>query len=225
MLEFTPSWRMAYPGACIGLLAMQGVTNPKSSPELDEKKAELVSDLRERYSSYDRNGLLKIPTLAAYRDYYRPFRKTYHVWHQLASVVFTNRSIPAVAALVEAMFMAELKNMLLTAGHDLKVIAQPLKIDVADGTERYIRMNGEVQDLKARDMYITDAKGIISSIIYGPDRRTRILPKTKRVLFTVYAPPGIEESDVISHLNDIRDNVLLFAPKASVKLLKTFVAG
>jgi DNA/RNA-binding domain of Phe-tRNA-synthetase-like protein len=225
MLEFTPNWRMAYPGACIGLLAMQGVRNPKSNPQLDEKKAELEAALRERYASYDRNGLLKIPTLAAYREYYRRFKKTYHVWHQLASIVFTNRSIPTVAALVEAMYMAELKNMLLTAGHDLKAIAQPLKVDVADGTERYVRMNGEVQDLKARDMYITDAKGIISSIIYGPDRRTRILPKTKRVLFTVYAPPGIEESAVISHLEDIRANVLIFAPKASVKLLKTIAVG
>jgi DNA/RNA-binding domain of Phe-tRNA-synthetase-like protein len=216
---------MAYPDACIGVLAMHRVTNPKASPQLDERKAQLEAALRERYSSYDRNGLLKLPVLAAYRDYYKRFKKTYHVWHQLASVVFTNRSIPAVAALVEAMYMAELKNMLLTAGHDLREIVKPLRVDIAEGTERYIRMNGEVQELKRRDMYISDAKGIISSIIYGPDRRTMIQPKTKRALFTVYAPPGIDARDVLSHLEDIRKNVLLFSPKASVKLMKTFGAG
>jgi DNA/RNA-binding domain of Phe-tRNA-synthetase-like protein len=225
MLEFTPNWRMAYPGACIGVLAMHRVTNPRSNAQLDQKKAELETTLRERYSSYDRNGLLKLPTLTAYRDYYKRFKKTYHVWHQLASVVFTRRSIPSIAALVEAMYMAELKNMLLTAGHDLRAIAQPLRVDIAEGTERYIRMNGDVQELKRRDMYITDAKGIISSIIYGPDRRTMIQPKTKRVVFTVYAPPGIDARDVLSHLEDIRDNVALFSPKASVKLMKTFGAS
>jgi len=225
MFEFTPSWRLAYPGACIGVLALHGVTNPERCDPLEEKKVQLEATLRERYASYDRNGLLALPVLAAYRDYYKRFNKTYHVWHQLASVVFTRRSIPSVAALVEAMYIAELENMLLTAGHDLGTIVQPLRADVADGTERYVRLNGEVQRLKQRDMFIADGDGIISSIIYGPDNRTRIRPKTKSVVFTVYAPPGIEEDIVVSHLKDIRENVALFAPEASIEFLKTFVAG
>ena len=44
--------------------------------------------------------------------------------------------------------------------------------------------------MKPGDMMICDARGIISSIVYGPDQRTRITPKTTRVLFTVYARPG-----------------------------------
>ena len=160
--------------------------------------------------------------MASYRDYYKQFNKTYHVQHQLESLVFKDRDIPKVAALVEAMFMAELKNLLLTAGHDLNAIEPPLRIDVAKGTESYIRMNGEEQTLKAGDMMISDANGIVSCIIYGPDRRTRIRPDTDRVVFTVYAPPGIEERDVSRHLEDIRENVTVIAPGASVELLETF---
>ncbi|NIM93297.1 MAG: hypothetical protein GTO18_06260 [Anaerolineales bacterium] len=221
-MEITSSWKSEYPGSSIGVLVMHGVENPQHHPQLDEKKKDLEDTLRAQFSSYDRRSLRAIPVLASYRDYYKQFNGTYHVQHQLESVVFKNRHIPRVAALVEAMFMAELKNLLLTAGHDLNTIMSPLRIDVAKGIESYIRMNGEEQILKAGDMMIADANGIVSCIIYGPDRRTRIRPETNRVVFTVYAPKGIEERDVSRHLEDIRENVTVIAPGASVELLETF---
>jgi DNA/RNA-binding domain of Phe-tRNA-synthetase-like protein len=201
---------------------MYGVENPQQHPQLDEKKKELENALRAQFSSYDRTSLRAIPVLASYRNYYKQFNKTYHVQHQLETLVFKKRHIPKVAALIEAMFMAELKNLLLTAGHDLNAIEPPLRIDVAKGTESYTRLNGDAQILKAGDMMIADAAGIVSCIIYGPDRRTRIRPETNRVVFTVYAPPGIEESDVRSHLEDIQDNVTVITPEASVELLETY---
>ncbi|MFX0080072.1 MAG: phenylalanine--tRNA ligase beta subunit-related protein [Candidatus Hermodarchaeota archaeon] len=201
---------------------MNGVENPQEHPQLDEKKKDLEDTLRAQFSSYDRTSLRAIPVLASYRDYYKQFNKTYHVQHQLESLVFKNRHIPRVAALVEAMFMAEVKNLLLTAGHDFDLIRPPLRIDVAKGTESYTRLNGEEQILKAGDMMIADADGILSCIIYGPDRRTRIRPETNRVVFTVYAPPGIEERAVRSHLEDIQENVTVITPGASVELLETF---
>ena len=104
----------------------------------------------------------------------------------------------------------------------MNAIGLPLRIDIAKETDSYIRMNAEEQTLKAEDMMIADATSIVSCIIYGPDRRTRIRPETERVVFTVYAPPGIEERDVDRHLEDIRDNVTMIAPEASVELLETF---
>lgn len=222
MFVVTPAWKSEYPGSSVGVLVMHGVANPQQHPQLHEKKIYLEEALRTQFSSHDRKSLKALPVLTSYNAYYKQFNKTYHVQHQLESVVFKNRHIPRVAALVEAMFMAELKNLLLTAGHDLDMIETPLRIDVAKGTESYIRMNGDEQQLKAGDMMIADAKEIVSCIIYGPDRRTRISPETKRVVFTVYAPPGIEVGDVGRHLEDIRDNVEVIAPDASVELLETF---
>lgn len=224
MIEISSSWRSTYPGASIGVLVMHGVANPQQHPQLDEKKKELEDALRAQYASHDRPSLRAIPVLASYRRYYKQFNKTYHVQHQLESLVFKDRRIPRVAALVEAMFMAELKNLLLTAGHDLGAIVSPLHVDVAEGTESYIKMNGEEQILKAGDMMISDANGILSCIIYGPDSRSRIRAETEQVVFTVYAPPGIEEQAVRSHLQDIRDNVTVIAPGASVELLEAFGA-
>ena len=123
------------------------------------------------------------------------------------------------------MFMAELKNLLLTAGHDLALVEPPVGIDVAAGSERFVRIDGEEQQLKAGDMYIADAEGVLSSVIYGPDQRTRIQSGTERVLFTVYAPPGIGADVVHQHLEDIRENILVFAPEADTLSLEVLGTG
>jgi hypothetical protein len=70
-----------------------------------------------------------------------------------------------------------------------------------------------------------DGEGIVSTVVYGPDRRTRITPETREVLFAVYAPAGVGESSVRDHLADIRANVLLVAPEAETGPLVTQVAS
>jgi len=219
------AWKTTYPGAAVGILAMRGVANPKSHPALEARKEALENQLRSRFAGYDRASLKSLPTLQAYSAYYKRFKKTYHVQLQLQSVVFKGKSLPRVAALVEAMFMAELKNLLLTAGHDLETLHLPAGIDVAAENDRYIRLNGQEQKLKPGDMIISDGKGIISSVIYGPDYRTRITAETRQVLFTVYAPPGIGEEAVYAHLQDIQANALLIAPEAETEMLKVYSAG
>ncbi len=214
------TWKQSYPGAAAGILVMDDVINPAQSSALDARKVALEGELRARYADYDRAALRAIPTLQAYRAYYKRFRKSYHVQFQLESVAIKGKPIPHVAALVEAMFMAELENLLLTAGHDLDAVQPPVQLGIARGHEGYVRLNGQEQILKAGDMMISDVENVISSVIYGPDRRTRIRPGTTRVLFTVYAPPGIGEEAVVKHLQTIRDNVLLIAPDAIVEQLE-----
>jgi len=222
MLIVSEAWKRAYPGAAVGVLIMRNVVNPESHAALDKRKEELENQLRARFSDYDRAALKALPTIQAYNAYYKRFKKTYHVQLQLESVIFKGRSIPRMAALVEAMFMAELKNLLLTAGHDLEAVQMPVRLDVAKGGERYIRLNGQEQELKAGDMMMADARGIISCVLYGPDFRTRIIPETRHVLFTVYAPAGIGEQAVYDHLQDIQANVLLVAPEASTESLEVY---
>jgi DNA/RNA-binding domain of Phe-tRNA-synthetase-like protein len=224
LIDVSEKWKSAYPGAAVGVLAMGGVANPKTHPGLEQRKRTLERELRARYSGFDREAIKRIPVMAAYNNYYRLFKKTYHLQLQLESLVLQDRSIPSVAALVEVMFMAELKNLLLTAGHDLEVVESPLHIDIADGEMRYRQMNGKQAAPKAGDMVIMDAEGIISSIIYGPDQRTRIRPETKQVLFTVYAPDGIGDQSVHAHLEDIRENVSLVSPGAEVVGLEVHLA-
>lgn len=144
---------------------------------------------------------------------------------QLASIVYKGKPIPSVATLVEAMFMAEIKNGLLTAGHDLDLLQPPVTLDVAGGEERYTLLRGQAQGCKAGDMLMADQAGVISSIVYGPDERTQITAATRRVLFAVYAPAGIAAGAVQAHLQDIRDYVLIVAPAAQVQMMQVIPRG
>ncbi len=224
MLIVSETWKSAFPGAAVGILVMRNVTNPDGHPALESRKEELERRLRSRFSGYSRAELKAHPPLPAYAAYYKRYQKTYHVQLQLESVALKDKPISRVAALVEAMFMAELKNLLLTAGHDLGAMQLPVTLDVSTGGETYVMLNGKDQMLKPGDMMISDAQGIISCVVYGPDRRTPITPKTREVFFSVYAPPGIGEEAVRRHLQDIQANVTLFAPQAIVESLEVYGA-
>jgi len=224
MLRFLVSetWRTAYPGAAAGILVMRNVANPDQNAALDARKDALEHRLRSQFSGYDRAALKALAPNQAYQAYFKRFGKTYHVLLQLESVALKGKPIPRASALVEAMFMAELKNLLLTAGHDLESLQAPVRLDVANGEERYVMLNQREQALAPGDMLMVDAQGVISSVIYGPDYRTRITPDTRHVLFAVYAPSGIDEQAVYRHLQDIQANVLLVAPDAEVQSLQVY---
>ena len=218
------AWKSAFPGASVGALVMSGVDNPERSEPLDTRKRELEESLRADAARVGPEGLAGQPRFRAYLDYYRTHGKTYHVKAQWESVAVKGKPIPSRAALVEAMFMAELKNLLLTAGHDLTAVALAVRVDVTRERDRYVAINGTERVPAAGDMMMVDGEGIISSVLQGPDRRTRITPETREVLFAVYAPAGVGESAVRSHLEDIAANVLLVAPQAEIGLLATLAA-
>ncbi len=222
MFEVTSAWKSTYPKAHAGVLVLHNVSNPAQHAGLESQKAALEEQLRAQFAGQDRTAIGSHPVLKAYSEYYRQFKKTYHIQLQLESIVLKGKSIPSVAALVEAMFMAEMQDMLLTAGHDLDALQLPLTLNVATGSEQYTLLRGDEQVLKAGDMMISDQQGVISSIIYGPDQRTQITPATQNAVFTAYAPPGIPEQMVVEHLQHIRDNVQVFAPQAQVELLNVY---
>lgn len=222
MLTVSEAWKTTFPGAAVGTLVMRAVTNPPSHAILDQRKGELESQLREHFASGGRAALKSLPVIQAYAAHFEHFKKTYPVQLQLESVALKGKAIPRVAALVEAMFMAEIKNLLLTAGHDAALVQPPVQFDVATGSERYILINGQEQVTKPGDMMMTDTQGVISSVIYGPDQRTRITADTRRAMFVVYAPAGVGEQAVRDHLRDIQANVLLVAPEAVTDALEVY---
>lgn len=219
MIIVADAWKTGYPGAAVGVLVMRNVANPDHHPELARRKTALENQLRSRFASYTRAALGTLPSLQPYTAYFNRYKKTYHVQLQLESVALKGKSLPRVAALVEAMFMAELKNQLLTAGHDFDAVQRPVTLDVAKGHETYILLSGQEQTLKPGDMMMADARGVISSVLYGPDGRTRITSDTRQVFFVVYAPPGVGAPAVHQHLDDIRSNVMLVSPNAEVESL------
>jgi len=216
ILVATEAWRATFPGAVVGALAMRNVANPEHSPALEDAKRQLEAQLRAAP-----DDPASEPVLRAYHDYYRLHGNTYHVRAQRESVAVKGKPIPSRAALVEAMFMAEVRNLILTAGHDLDALVPPLRADVSAAGDRYVALNGADAVLGPGDMLMADAEGIVSSVLRGPDQRSRMTRATRNVLFAVYAPAGIGEEAVRRHLGDIRENVALVAPDAQTEALVT----
>lgn len=216
IVRTSEAWKASYPEASVGILVMHNVANPAQHTELNKHKQELERELRRRFSGATTAGLAALPPIPFYNAHYKRYKKTYPVLQQLVSIALKGKPIPQIAALVEAMFMAETKNLLLTAGHDFEAVVEPVTLDASCGDEYYIRLNEQEQRLKPGDMMMTDSQGVISSVIYGPDYRTRIMPDTRHVFFVVYAPKGIKEEAIHLHLDDIRANVMIVAPEAEM---------
>ncbi|MBI2332033.1 MAG: hypothetical protein HYU84_07740, partial [Chloroflexi bacterium] len=59
----TDEWRNAHPNALIGLLELSGVDNSMPSAELDARKREMETRLRERYQNFTRQDFLSLPVV------------------------------------------------------------------------------------------------------------------------------------------------------------------
>ncbi len=202
-IMFSSAVKNKYPDLKIALLNIENIKNEYINKNIEIESENLVKNLVERYSNYTRQDLLKDSVIEGYYSYYKYFNKTYHVLLQLESIVFKGRKIQSSTPIVHAMFMAELKNRYLTAAHDLSNIYEPILIDIANGNEDYKLIGNSVKTLLPSDIYIKDTKGIISSIIYGPDERTKITNDTKNALFAIYAPAVTKDELLINHLDDI----------------------
>jgi DNA/RNA-binding domain of Phe-tRNA-synthetase-like protein len=215
-LDVDPIWRQAHPGASVGLIAMRGVANPANNDTLNDLATALETDVRSRFGSADRETIRATPPLPAYAAYYKRWGQRYHVAMQLESVAQKGKALPRVAALVEAMFIAELRNLLLTAGHDLDALELQVRLTIGSG-QSFTAPNGQETTVKVGDMVIVDARGhVLSAIVTGPSDVARIGPETTATLFYSYAPPGVDSGVINAHLDEIERNVRLISPTAAV---------
>src|SRR5579859_2556106 len=221
-VEVAPGWLRHFPGAHVGMLALEGVTNPSSNEALERRVHDIEAALRARYAGYQRPRLAALPVMQAYQRHYRNFGQTYHVLRQLETVTLKSKPLSSPSALVLAMFAAELDSLLLTAAHDVDALEPPIVIDASIEGERFVGIGDREQSLHAGDMLMRDAAGIISAVIYGPDERTRLQPGTRRVLFTTYAPADIDPRMVRAHLGEIAELVRLVSPDARTTLHEVY---
>lgn len=186
MLIISEKLRQLYPNTRFGVLVIKNLENPSFHEAFNNSKLKAIQNIKESNKNYIRKDYIQTEPVKFYIDYYKKFKKTYPVLLQLESIVIKEKSIPNIAALVEAMFTAEVKNMLLTAGHDYDKIKFPLTVDISSGNENYIGISKKEQKLHKNDIMLYDKTSIISSIISGPDFRTSITKDTKNAMFFIY---------------------------------------
>lgn len=211
MITVANSIYETYPGACFGILSVRGFEAKNVSDFTAVKEAE-VQAIRNRYPNYERKDFVQTDPVCHYVRYYKSFKKTYHVLHQLESILLKDKTIPDTDPLAQALFLAEVKHMLLIAGHDLDAAVEPLTMKLSRGGERYAGKSGQEIELKEDDIYLRDEKGIMVTIIYGQDDRTRITQNTRNVIYVIDGVDGITDDRLTACLEDILRYVRVFDP-------------
>lgn len=223
-VKTTQRWRDTYPNAMIGLLEISGANNSLAAPALEKEKHRIEAEIRGMYGEYERSDFRALPVIAAYIEYYKRFKKTYHVLQQVESIAHKGRGLPKVSPLVDANFAAEVKTLMLTASHDLDKLNGEIVIDIASEDEEMVQMNGKSKALHPGDMVMRAGGKIVCSIIYGQDNHSFITPKTTHVLYVTYVPAGIPIKIVHDHSNAIKKHVKLISKNIVIELQETLVA-
>jgi len=200
-IRVDPGLKAKYPDAVFGSMIVANVPNRERSEVLEELKRKVEGEIREINLEDD-------DILQGYRAYFKRWGKTYPVEFQIKTIQKGGR-FPQISVLVDSMFIAELKNRILTSGHDLDAIQGDLTFDVSKGGERYIMLNGREQELKRDDIILKDEDGVLASVLYGPARRTSITLDTRNVLYLAWCPHRVDEGLITSHLNEILSNLRL----------------
>jgi DNA/RNA-binding domain of Phe-tRNA-synthetase-like protein len=193
--------KLLYNRAVFGGLILYDVPNKKENEKLENLKRELEKEIREEYPD-----VVKDQVIRSYDTYYKKWGKTYPIQFQIKTIKGGSR-FPRVSALVDSMFLSELRNRILTSAHDFDSIQGELWYDVSDEGEKYTKINGKEQMLPRSDIVLRDSDGILASVLYGPARRTSINNDTENALYLAWCPysPGV---DVIEeHLRDIISNL------------------
>ncbi|MCC0650991.1 phenylalanine--tRNA ligase beta subunit-related protein [Clostridioides sp. ES-S-0001-03] len=222
MLEISSNTKEIYPNIKFGVMIVNMTYSTPNEENFLLLKNSEIENIIAQNPEYNRKEKIKTEPLSNYIKYYKKFKKTYPVLLQLESLLLKSKGIPNVNLPIQAMFLAELKNLLLTAGHDLDKIELPLKIDLANENEHFYGIGERKQTLKKDDLFLSDNLGILSSILNGPDNRTQITKKTKNILYFVYGPDGIYEKQIYNHLSDIKDYILSGFPDSKIDLIDVF---
>ena len=220
MLTIDDSVRSLYPGAKMGILAVKKVVDISF---MAEQEVDLfINYLNRKYAHLERQELKELNPINAYVAYYKQFGSNYHLLAQLESVLKGRKTASLNSGLLQAMFLSEMDDMLLTAGHDFAMLHLPLQLKIATGAETYQSISGKELTTVKDDMILTDRNSPISSILKGPDFASRITSTTTEVLFSVYAPPGIDEGYIEGNLLKLEKRIKAISPSSKTELLQVF---
>ena len=218
MLTIDDKVRALYPGAKMGILAVKDVSN--SSYMTEQESKEFLDYLCRKYAHLERIELKELYPISAYIAYYKKFGSNYHLLAQLESVIKGKKTANFDSGLLQVMFLSEMDDMLLTAGHDYTKLHLPLQLKIATGTETYLSISGKEVPTVNGDLMLTDSNGPISSILKGPDFASRITSSTTAVLFSVYAPTGINEDYIEGSLKKLEKRIRTLSPSSRKELLQ-----
>lgn len=216
-ITFSENLRARHKNVNLATLIIRDALNKEFDERLDKEKRVIEQYIKENYKEPD-----NVKRIRQYSDFYFEFNEKFPVKTQIKSIL-EGKQISSISCLIEAMYMTELKHGCLMAGHDLDAIQGDLILDIAQEGEIYTKINDEDQELKKDDIVLRDGLGIIASVLYGPDNRTKIIPISKNILYMAYFPFAVTRSEMITIMADLAKFLRLCeGPHAKIERMKFY---
>ena len=202
MIGRTDQLQSIYPATSFGILSITDF-HPCNHAAFHEIRQREIKRMESVFDNYARADFVKTEPICRYVDYFKKFKKTYFVLQQIESIFVKQQPFPEAFPVVQALFLSELKHGVLMAACDTDAMKNPFSFDVAGGEETFIGSRGMTITLKAGDMYLRDAEGIVISTIYGQDMRTRVTENSRNILFVIIGVEGIPRNTITVALTDL----------------------
>jgi DNA/RNA-binding domain of Phe-tRNA-synthetase-like protein len=214
-ITFSENLRQRHKNVHLATLIVRDVQNKEFDERLDKEKRVIEQYVRENYKELDNVGRLR-----KYNDYYFEFGEGFPVKNQIKSIL-TGKQIPNILCLVDAMFMTELKHACLMAGHDLDAIQGNLILDIAQEGEIFTKIDDQDQEIKKDDIVMRDGMGVIASVLWGPDNRTKIIPISKNIIYIAYFTFAVTRNGMITIMADLAKLLRICeGPHAKIERMK-----
>ena len=180
----------------------------------DGLKERELAELREDLSDYDRKAVFGENP---YNRYFKKYKKTYPVLQQLESYLLKGRPFPSGNPVNEVTFLTELRTQVLLGTHDIDRVSGPAELFRPTEKLPFPGMRGEQIHCYPGDVTARDERGIILSLIAGPDERTHIRPDSTHIAFLFFAVPGVTAAQVAAVQERLMGYARVLAPAVEFK--------
>lgn len=182
----------------IGLLNVKNFKPIADQSSFNILVNQTIIKINQDYGTLNRKQLKKKSPIDVFAKYYKRYGYSYPVLGQLESFLKGDKQLEADIPLLKVLLLTELESMLLMACHDMNSIKMPLTLErgAPDTEIQYVGISKREQKISVDDFYIRDEEAVISSVLKGPDYRTRITANTQDALFMIYGPYEIKPLEV-----------------------------
>ena len=214
-----------YPNTSFGLMSAYHLDSGPDQQAWEKLRDEEINAFRSSLPDFDRKKAALTQPLAGYMQYYKRFKKTYPVLLQMESVLLKQKDLHSASLAVEVMFLAEVKNGLLVAGHDLAELSGDYALKVAKGDEELMVVSGQCRKLKEGDIFMADGRRILSSVLEGQDFQSRLTENSSEAIYCVYGMEGVGPEQFEKFFQDLKRYIQVAFPSAHFNEVSIFRAG
>lgn len=222
-MEITISDKLKEAWSNVQLVAL--IIRNVQNKDYDDEKLEKEKKAAEQYIRETfkyKKKVEQIVRVMQYDAFYSQFNEIFPVERKIVDII-NGKEMLSENCLIEIMRINEIVSYCIMSGHDLDAIEENLVLDLASGKEIYIKINGEAEKIKQDDIILKDKRGVIFSLLDGPDNRTKLIRTSKNIIYFVYFPFFISRPALVGIMANFKNYLkIVEGPHAQIERYKIY---